>query len=188
MPHPLRQNILKGNTDSFRENKLLLRNKRRILERRISAMKNIIVMVVSVSLFFSAMASAQDHGFGLGIIVGEPTGVSLKTWTGNRTAFDFALAWSFGHKDALHVHVDYLFHNFSLFKVEKGDLVLYYGIGGRVKAVEKTRVGVRIPIGISYFFERDPIEIFFELGPILDLAPSTDFYMTGGIGIRYFFD
>jgi hypothetical protein len=151
-------------------------------------MKKTILAAVFFILLFSGMASGQDHGFGLGIIVGEPTGVSLKTWTGGRTGLDFAVAWSFGRHDALHLHVDYLFHNFSLFKVEKGDLVLYYGIGGRVKAEEKARVGVRIPIGISYFFEKDPIEIFFELGPILDLAPATDFYMTGGIGIRYFFD
>jgi hypothetical protein len=151
-------------------------------------MKRIFLIMVFVMLSFSATTYAQDHGFGLGIIVGEPTGVSLKAWTGNRTALDFAVAWSFGRNDALHLHVDYLFHNFNLFKVEKGDLVLYYGIGGRVKAEEKARVGVRIPIGISYFFGSDPIEIFFELGPILDLAPSTDFYMTGGIGIRYFFD
>ena len=151
-------------------------------------MKKTFLAVVIGLLFLCVMSSAQDHGFGLGIVVGEPTGVSLKTWTGSRTALDFAVAWSFGRKDALHIHVDYLFHNFSLFDVEKGDLVLYYGIGGRVKAVEKTRVGVRIPIGISYLFEKDPIEIFFELGPILDLAPSTDFTMTGGIGIRYFFD
>lgn len=151
-------------------------------------MKKIFLVVVFVILVFSGMASAQDHGFGLGIIVGEPTGVSLKTWTGSRTALDFAVAWSFGRHDALHLHADYLFHNFNLFKVEKGDLVLYYGVGGRVKAVEKTRVGVRIPIGISYLFGKDPLEIFFELGPILDLAPATDFTMTGGIGIRYFFD
>jgi hypothetical protein len=151
-------------------------------------MKKICLLALFVVLVFSGMAPAQDHGFGLGIIVGEPTGVSLKTWTGNRTALDFAVAWSFGRHDALHLHVDYLFHNFSLFDVDKGDLVLYYGIGGRVKAEKKARVGVRIPIGISYFFEKDPIEIFFELGPILDLAPGTDFYMTGGIGIRYFWD
>ena len=149
--------------------------------------KTFLVMIFGV-LFISAVSTAQDHGFGLGILVGEPTGISLKTWTGSRTALDFAIAWSFGRHDALHLHVDYLFHNFNLFKVEKGDLVLFYGVGGRVKAVERTRVGVRIPIGISYLFEKDPLEIFFELGPILDLAPGTDFTMTGGIGIRYYFD
>ncbi len=151
-------------------------------------MKKTFLAVIIGILFLCAVSSAQDHGFGLGIIVGEPTGVSLKTWTGSRTGLDFAVAWSFGRNDALHIHVDYLFHNFSLFDVEKGDLVLYYGVGGRVKAEEKARVGVRIPIGISYFFKKDPIEIFFELGPILDLAPSTEFTVTGGIGIRYFFD
>jgi hypothetical protein len=131
---------------------------------------------------------AQDSGFGLGIIVGEPTGFSFKSWVSPRGAVDFAVAWSFGKEDALHVHVDYLFHKFDLFNVEKGDLVLYYGVGGRVKAEKKARVGVRIPIGMSYMFENDPLEIFFELGPVMDLSPKTDLWIGGGIGFRYYFD
>jgi hypothetical protein len=31
------------------------------------------------------------------------------------------------------------------------------------------------------------LDFFFELVPILDLAPSTDFGMNAAIGIRYFF-
>jgi len=150
-------------------------------------MKNLIAILFLAILLFPISLAAQDEGFGLGIILGEPTGISFKNWISDRSAIDFAVAWSFGDHDALHVHADYLFHNFRLFKVEKGDLVLYYGIGGRVKAEKKSRVGVRIPIGISYLFEKDPLEIFFELGPILDLSPSTTFWVTGGIGIRYYF-
>lgn len=151
-------------------------------------MKKTILTIFFGILIFPVFSTAQDSGFGLGIVVGEPTGVSFKNWLGGRSAIDFAVAWSFGKEDALHVHVDYLFHNFGLFNVEKGDLVLYYGVGGRIKAEEKSRVGVRIPIGVSYIFEKDPLEIFFELGPILDLSPSTTFWITGGIGIRYFFE
>jgi len=150
-------------------------------------MKRLIVSFVLVALFFPAAATAQDRGFGLGVILGEPTGISFKNWIGSNTALDFAVAWSFGDNAAIHIHADYLFHNFHLFKVEKGRLLLYYGIGGRFKAEKKSRVGVRIPVGVCYLFERDPLEIFFELAPILDLAPSTVFWGTGGIGIRYYF-
>jgi hypothetical protein len=151
-------------------------------------MKKTIFFLLLIILVFPTFSMAQDSGFGLGIIVGEPTGFSFKSWVSPRGAVDFAVAWSFGKEDALHVHVDYLFHKFDLFNVEKGDLVLYYGVGGRVKAEKKARVGVRIPIGMSYMFENDPLEIFFELGPVMDLSPKTDLWIGGGIGFRYYFD
>ena len=132
--------------------------------------------------------TAQDSGTGLGIILGEPTGISLKSWVGRREAFDIAVAWSFEGEGAIHIHADYLLHNFRSFRIQKGDLVFYYGIGARVKTVDKTQFGVRFPFGLSYFFEGDPLEIFFELGPIMNLSPKTRFRMTTCVGIRYFFD
>lgn len=151
-------------------------------------MKKLTILFFLVILVFPVTSTAQDRGIGLGIILGQPTGVSLKLWTGRSQAFDVAVAWAFDREDALHVHADYLFHNFRIFRVEKGQFVLYYGIGGRVKAESRTRVGLRIPVGLSYLFEKDPLEIFFELGPIMDLAPSTRFRMTSGVGLRYYFD
>jgi hypothetical protein len=54
-----------------------------------------IMLFVSVALLICGTAQAQDSGFGLGIIIGEPTGISAKQWTGSRTAIDGAVAWSF---------------------------------------------------------------------------------------------
>jgi hypothetical protein len=146
-----------------------------------------VVIFVLLAAFSSGNASAQDSGFGLGIILGEPTGISFKNWVGSRTAIDGGIAWSFYNNDSMHLHVDYLFHNFNIFKVKKGKLALYYGIGGRVKTEDKSRVGVRIPVGINYILGDAPLDIFLELVPLLDLAPSTEFGFTGGIGIRYYF-
>jgi hypothetical protein len=151
-------------------------------------MKKLVILFLFGIFFFPFTLDAQDSGIGLGVILGQPTGVSLKAWTTRSQAVDVAVAWAFDREEAVHVHADYLFHNFRLFRVEKGDFVLYYGIGGRIKAESRTRFGIRIPIGISYFFEDAPVEIFFELGPIMDLAPSTLFRMTTGVGVRYYFD
>jgi hypothetical protein len=146
-----------------------------------------VIIFILVAGFFPSAAVSQESGFGLGIILGEPTGISFKNWVGRRAAIDGGLAWSFGNDDSLHLHADYLVHNFDLFKVEKGKLILYYGIGGRVKTEKKSRIGVRIPVGISYIFEKAPLDIFLELAPLLDLVPSTEFGLTCGIGIRYYF-
>ena len=148
--------------------------------------KSIVFFVLTVVLL-RADALAQSSGFGLGIILGEPTGISGKLWTGKSTAIDGAIAWSSGKNSALHLHADYLLHNFNLFKVEKGKLPLYYGIGGRVNLQNDTSVGVRIPVGINYIFANAPFDIFLEIVPLLDLVPNTEFRLNAGLGVRYFF-
>lgn len=128
-----------------------------------------------------------DGNIGLGLIFGEPSGISFKLWTGNTTAIDGAAAWSFVGGGFFQVHSDLLFHNFNLFEVEKGKMALYYGFGGRVKMADQTQVSLRVPVGISYEFEDTSIELFLEVVPMLDLAPSTEAGIAGGIGFRYFF-
>lgn len=140
-----------------------------------------------VVLFLPIMVMAQEKGFGIGIILGEPTGISFKNWTSSQTAVDGGLAWSFTHNGSLHLHVDYLVHNFNLFKVEKGKLTLYYGIGGRFKSEKKERIGARIPVGLCYIPAKAPLDVFLEVAPLLDVAPATEFGLTGGIGLRYYF-
>lgn len=134
-----------------------------------------------------AGSAASQGNFGLGIIVGEPTGVSAKLWITERTAVDMAAAWSFSDEEAFHLHADYLFHNFDLITVEQGRLPVHFGIGGRLKFEDESRLGVRIPIGLTYIFDGAPVDIFFEVVPILDLAPDTDFSANGAIGARFFF-
>ncbi len=138
-------------------------------------------------------AQAQNRGFGLGLIVGEPTGLSAKVWQSQHTAFDFAAAWSFADNSAFHLHGDFLVHKFNLIRVEKGQLPFYYGIGLRVKLAsqenkDETSLGLRIPLGLDYLFAPDtPLDIFLEIVPILDLAPSTDVTLNASLGIRYWF-
>jgi hypothetical protein len=150
--------------------------------------KLIFTIIVLLLSAINNNISAQNHRFGLGIIIGEPTGLSGKLWTGNHTAIDGALAWSFGKKDALHIHGDMLFHDYKLIKVSEGKLPVYYGIGCRIKLEDETKIGIRIPVGLSYQFQNAPLDIFLEIVPILELIPATDFNMNGAIGVRYFFD
>ena len=147
---------------------------------------------IITSLFFILLLSnsiyAQSHGFGLGMILGEPTGISLKNWLGRSTAVDFAIAWSFDGKDSFTIHGDYLSHNFKLTQVESESLPFYYGIGGSIKFKDDNiRLGARVPLGLNYHFENLTLDLFLEFVPILLLFPKTDFEINAGIGIRYFF-
>jgi hypothetical protein len=145
-------------------------------------------MVIAVMAVMVLAGSAASQGsFGLGIILGEPTGVSAKLWLTDRTAVDAAAAWSFSDEAAFHLHADYLFHNFDLISVEKGKLPVHFGVGARVKFENKSKFGVRIPIGLTYIFDGAPFDLFVEVVPILDLIPDTEFEANAAIGARFFF-
>ena len=150
-------------------------------------MKKIKLFSIILLLLFVSMAKAQRSGMGLGLIVGEPTGISFKYWTGSTTAFDAALAWSFVDEGAFHIHGDYIFHNMRLISIPEGLLPFYYGIGARIKTADETKLGVRVPLGLAYLFQDAPVDIFLEIVPILDLIPKTDFGLNAALGARYFF-
>jgi len=159
-----------------------------------SSMKKLLsVIILAVFLTFSlnTISNAQDadKNLGVGFMVGEPTGLTAKSWTGNGNAIDVGVAWSFGRYDAITLQADYLWHNYNLFsEVDEGSLPLYYGIGGRLVLGENdSYIGARVPIGINYLFEDAPVGLFLEAAPILNLAPSTDFDIDGTLGARFYF-
>lgn len=138
-------------------------------------------------------AFAQDRGVGIGLMAGEPTGLSLKGWLTERAAWAGGVAWSFDRNTSFHLHGDYLLHRYDLLAVESGRLPLYYGIGARVKFNDRyrrgrhTRTGIRIPVGVNYHFERAPVDLFLEVVPIMDVAPKTELSFNAAVGARVFF-
>lgn len=139
-------------------------------------------------LSLPAFAGARDRDLGLGLILGEPTGVSGKLWLSRTTAMDGAVAWSTTRDDELHLQGDFVWHDFELLDVDRGALPLYYGVGGRVRLHRGSdRLGVRFPIGLAYIFEGSRFDVFMEAAPTLDLAPRTDVEIGAGVGVRYFF-
>lgn len=157
--------------------------------------------VVAFCFFFSVQRSAaQEHTFGLGVIVGEPTGISAKLWTSSVTAFDFGLGWSIGGDrignyngnydggSRVHFHMDYLWHTFDAINSTER-LPLYYGIGGRINsgAGYDASAAVRGVFGIAWLPHNTQMDVFFELVPSLQLTSSTLFGLDAGIGARYYF-
>ncbi|MFZ5940152.1 MAG: hypothetical protein ACOYXB_06225 [Bacteroidota bacterium] len=146
------------------------------------------LLVATFALFLALSAFSQSSGLGVGVILGNPTGLSAKMWTSRTTAIDGAAAWAItSYGGFIHVHADMLLHPFE-FDVKKGSLPFYFGVGGRVLISSDPRVGIRVPFGVAYAFEDVPFDVFFELVPILDLIPGSGFDMNAAIGIRYFLE
>ena len=164
-------------------------------------MKHSCYIVIALCLFFVVQESvAQERGFGLGVIIGEPTGISAKLWTSTLNAFDFGLGWSMGGDrigkydgnynggSRVHFHMDYLWH--SLDAIHSSErFPLYYGVGGRMNtgAGYDGSVAVRGAFGIAWLLHNTPIDVFLEFVPSLQLTPSAGFGIDAGIGVRYFF-
>jgi hypothetical protein len=152
----------------------------------------IILIAFLLALSVPSQAQGKMNGLGLGIVAGEPTGLSVKKWMDDKSAIDGALAWSFVDETSFQIHSDYLRHRFDFTEEFKGQLPFYYGIGARIKfkgndkGNDDTKLGVRIPVGLTYIFQKKPIDLFMELVPILDITPKTDIKLNAAIGVRYY--
>ena len=149
-------------------------------------------MIITAALLctvLSGNALAEGGSFGLGVIVGEPTGIDGKWFMSKTTALEGAAAWSMSGDNEFQLQLDYKFHNYSLITVKEGELPVYFGIGGRIAFRDNAddNLGIRIPVGLSYLFANAPLDVFGEIVPVMELTPDTDFDLEGAIGIRYFF-
>ena len=131
--------------------------------------------------------------FGLGFILGDPTGLSGKVYITERFAIDAIASWSFVD-DAIVIIGDLTYDILDIpVDVQAFTLPFYIGAGAKVGFIEKgnddgeTLVGIRGPVGVAMQFNNLPIEVFFEVAPGIELAPETEADVTGGIGIRFYF-
>ena len=143
----------------------------------------ILVTTLLAAALIPDQVNAQG-GTGLGVVLGEPTGVTARFMRGGNN-FQAHAAWSFSGDGALQLNGDYLRSG----KIETEPMMpFYFGLGVMVKFAKKSEMGLRFPIGLNHFFKSDPFEIFGEIVPIFRLVPDTSFKLGGGVGIRYYFN
>ena len=139
--------------------------------------------------------------FGLGIMLGAPTGLSGKFFLGADTALDFGVGWNreFRYHRGVAAHMDFLWHPVTLAQTQPFYLPLYVGLGGRILQHDRyqndyddhTHVGVRAPIGIALDFNNIPLDIFFELALVFDVIVDNEEHgyidLDGAVGARFWF-
>lgn len=154
--------------------------------------KVIATLAATASIFIAATApsSAQPReGLGIGIIAGEPTGVSLKHWLDQTHAIDGAVAVSITDDNSFQLHADYLIHDLSALGTPelKGSTPWYYGVGARIMSRnDDTHFGVRVPVGVSYLFADTPLDFFVEVAPVVDIAPEVQLDLNAALGLRFY--
>lgn len=145
-------------------------------------------------------ALGMEHRLGVGIMAGEPTGITAKWWMGRASAIDFGAAWSLQNDNEFDLHADYLLHRWGWARdieedVEGGGLPFYFGLGAKVglghdndgDGDDDARVGARLPLGVSWLNTTTQLEVFGEIVPGLDVTPDTELDLGAALGMRYTF-
>jgi hypothetical protein len=130
------------------------------------------------------------RGLGLGIILGEPTGINIKLLLSPPAAFDLGVAWSFVDQANVGynfiMYADYLIHFFGVVNIPYGQFGFYCGVGGLVNIqASEFQVSLRIPLGVTYILDEVPLDIFLEIVPGMEIFPQTLFRAFGGLGVHY---
>ncbi|HQO10618.1 MAG TPA: hypothetical protein PLK90_08990 [Clostridiales bacterium] len=143
-------------------------------------------------IFLSAAVLFYVHSFELGIVLGEPTGLSSRFIAGNNL-IDVHLGT--GYAGGFSLHGAYLFHTKSGIVIEGQNLPFYYGPRLAVSEGhddrwhdEDSKLGIYFDLGLNYMFRQNPFNLFVELAPGLRLGgDDIDVDFCGGIGFRYVF-
>ncbi len=144
-------------------------------------MKKAAVSILFLLILMVPVATFADTGIGL--VVGEPTGITFKT-----DNLVIGIGWSFAAADdRIDATVDWWLVNENLTEI----LDWYLGAGAKVRLnlnqnTDTINVGLRIPIGVQWWPAKE-LEVFAEIAPGLLLFPATDFDISAGIGLRYYF-
>lgn len=140
-----------------------------------------LLLVTSINAFAEKM--------GVGLMLGNPTGVNGKYWLNEDHAIDAGVGFSLGRNSDFSLHSDYLLHSKGAFFFnDVHPLDLYYGIGGRMEFGDDIELGVRAPVGIVHMFADQPADMFVEVAPILDFVGRTGLELHLAAGARYYFE
>jgi hypothetical protein len=150
-------------------------------------MKKLQVGIIVIGFCLTSLHALPRGSFGLGVVVGEPTGLSAKYWLSRQQALDFGLAWSFPD-EAVHFHSTWLYHIPGLILDPR--FTVYLGLGGRLHAREDpqnedVKLGLRFAGGVEFVYQ--PFSVFLELVPIFELVPKTALDLEAGLGFRFYF-
>ena len=145
----------------------------------------LLIILFFISQGTLSTAKNNESGrFGLGLILGSPTGISAKYWLDKSHALNAAI----GFGDTF-IHANYLWHRWDMIdQPQKGRLATYWGLGARLRDKSKDlEIGIRAVGGLSYDFARQPVDIFLEIVPVLELSPDLGIGVDIGLGARFFF-
>ncbi len=161
-----------------------------------------IILLVFAIVFISNHTLAQGpmgRDFGFGLILGDPTGGTIKYWFSSENALVVSIGGSYFGSPR--INAEYLWH-FDAFNSQV--VKLYAGIGGVIGfgegrgwfrkhddddfwyRKEGTGLAIRAIFGLNIIPRRTPLEIFAEAGPLIGVSPDFGSALDVSVGIRFY--
>ena len=145
--------------------------------------------------------SVEKGSLGVGIIIGEPTGICAKLYLQDDRAIQAAIGATFV-SGGFQAHADYVLHPWILEEREAFTMPAY--VGGGVRAMQHAsgrdgdsdfRLGPRAVAGLLFDFKEIPLDVFVEVAGIAEYRFGSDdpdingfgLALNGGLGARYYF-
>jgi hypothetical protein len=134
-----------------------------------------------------AQGFAPENGFGIGFVLGKPSGLTASLPIGDARAINAVLGYDLAGDANLFLQGDYVWIRPGIVPVESGRVSLYYGPGAYARLARNPAIGVRAAVGVDYRFAEAPLQIFLEVGPGVNVLPDTEVGVGAGLGLRYYF-
>jgi hypothetical protein len=141
-------------------------------------------------MMLGLIAIGGCRGTSFGVVLGEPTGLSMTMRTDDGQELAAALGFGFVDGDGMQGHLDWLWY----VDTPESGFTAYWGLGGRLRLREdesrsdddkdSTDLGIRVPLGLRYDLTGRAAHVFFEVAPGLDVI-NPKWTFDGGIGIRF---
>jgi hypothetical protein len=139
---------------------------------------------------------ADKGTFGVGLIVGEPTGIAAKLYVKDDQAIQGAIGSAL-IGGGFQLHADYVWHPYILQSRPSFVLPLYLGPGVRLIDYTNGRedssfaIGARVVGGLLFDFKNVPLDVFFEVAGVLEYefkdGRGAAIRLNAGAGVRYYF-
>jgi hypothetical protein len=163
------------------------------------------LLLLAVLLLSTSTSAHRAHcaeNTGIGVIIGDPTGLTLRHYQSDERTWDGTLSFDWDQYVEVTANPSWLFPEaFSKRDRFLRDLTPYLGIGGALvfygeeglrrwrreneDNTQDVSLGIRVPIGIEWKMQEAPLSLFLELAPGIGLVPGTFTFLEGGVGIRY---
>jgi hypothetical protein len=154
-------------------------------------MRTFVVVLAALVLTSSLAAASSDHGkVGIGVVLGAPTGFSIKYWENQRIAYQGSIGGMFN--GGLMIGADYLVHQ-NVFR--NPQVPFYYGagmflgdagFGGPYYSHDRVALGIRAAFGVDYVPKEYPFDVAVELGPSLLLTPIAGMGVQLSVAFRFY--
>jgi hypothetical protein len=139
----------------------------------------------------SALTGIPSSGISIGIVIGDPTGLSLKFWgIGQNSALQVNVGGGgFVAPADLAVSGSLLFHALL---TRETPINGYLGVGALAGINQGKRgnnavFGILVPLGLEFILSEVPLDIFMDVSPFIGFPTKEKSLanLTLGIGLRY---